>query len=378
VSAPSITIFVRHSAVCSNRLEEEFFKRCNCRKHLRWFHNGSQHRQSAKTRSWSQAEVERRKLEACFGEVGTPTIAPARTTIEQAIQTFIESKRNQGWASGVIKKYERELPRLEAFLTKRSKFFPSEIELRDLEAFRTTWEEWYPSSATRQNVQARLRGFLRYCLEARWIDRVPKLSSIKVNEVPTMPLSDDEYAKLLQQVATEFQDSGKASKVHALIQLMKHSGLAITDSIMLERGKIEHDAKCYRIVTSRQKTGVHVSVPIPDDVAKEILAVLNGNPRYVFWGTGNGKVQTAVTNWQHDLRKLFRATFGKKTDFTPHCLRDTFAVDLLRKGVPLEEVSKLLGHKSIKTTEESYAKWVQSRQNRLDDLVIGTWKEKLA
>jgi site-specific recombinase XerD len=54
-----------------------------------------------------------------------------------------------------------------------------------------------------------------------------------------------------------------------------------------------------------------------------------------------------------------------KTDFAPHCLRDTFAVDLLKKGVPLEEVSKLLGHKSIKTTEESYAKWVQARQDRL-------------
>lgn len=375
MAAPSITIFVRHSADCPSRLEGEFFKRCNCRKHLRRFHNGSQHRQSAKTRSWAQAEVERRKLEARFEEGVPLTVAPARVTIEQAIQTFIDSKRNQNFTDGVIKKYERELPRLQAFLSKRSKFFPSEIELRDLEAFRSTWEEWYPSSATRQNVQARLRGFLRYCLEARWIDRVPKLTAIKVNEVPTLPLSDEQYERLLQQVPKEFQDA-KASKVHALIQLMKHSGLAITDSIMLERNEIDKDAKCYRIVTSRQKTGVHVSVPIPDAVAKEILTVLNGNPRYVFWGTGNGKVQTAVTNWQHDLRKLFRGAFGKKTDFTPHCLRDTFAVDLLKKGVPMEEVSKLLGHKSIKTTEESYAKWVQARQNRLDDLVIGTWAEK--
>ena len=53
-------------------------------------------------------------------------------------------------------------------------------------------------------------------------------------------------------------------------------------------------------------------------------------------------------------------------------------MDLLKKGMPLEEVSKLVGHTSIKTTEESYAKWVQSRQNRPDDLVMGTWKEKLA
>ncbi len=34
-----------------------------------------------------------------------------------------------------------------------------------------------------------------------------------------------------------------------------------------------------------------------------------------------------------------------------HRLRATFAVDLLQKGVPLEHVSKLLGHKSVTTTE---------------------------
>jgi site-specific recombinase XerD len=56
-------------------------------------------------------------------------------------------------------------------------------------------------------------------------------------------------------------------------------------------------------------------------------------------------------------------------------LRDTFGVDLLEKGVPLEEVSKLLGHESIKTTERSYAKWVKGRQDPLNSLVTATWKK---
>jgi len=378
VAAPSITIFVRHSAGCSNRLEGEFFKRCNCRKHLRWFHNGSQHRQSAKTRSWAQADVERRKLEARFTEGNSePTVAVSdRKTLEQAIQLFISSKRNQGIDTGVVKKYERELGRLLKFMTGRSKLFPADIQLHDLEEFRSGWDTDYPSSATRQNVQARLRGFFRYCYEAQWIERVPRLSSIQVDEPPTMPLSDKEYDKLLEKLPNEFE-STKANKVRALVQLMRHSGLAIRDAVTLEKDEIQRDTKkkIYRIVTNRQKTGTHVSVPIPDEVAKEILAVLNGNPRYVFWNSGTGKEQSVVTNWQHDLRKLFRGTFGQKTDFTPHCLRDTFAVSLLQKGVPLEEVSKLLGHESIKTTEKSYAKWIQARQDRLDSLVIGTWEK---
>jgi site-specific recombinase XerD len=60
-----------------------------------------------------------------------------------------------------------------------------------------------------------------------------------------------------------------------------------------------------------------------------------------------------------------------------HRLRDTFAVDLLSKGVPMEEVSKLLGHDSIKTTEKSYSAWAKIRQDRLNKLVIGTWVKAL-
>ena len=37
--------------------------------------------------------------------------------------------------------------------------------------------------------------------------------------------------------------------------------------------------------------------------------------------------------------------------------------------MPLEEVSRLLGHKSIKTTEKYYAPWVQARQRRLDSIL---------
>jgi len=377
---PTVTIFVRHSAACT-RKGDEFYKNCRCPKHLRWSYGGKQFRRSAKTRTWSIAEQRRRKIEAQH-EAADPTkpidevtiAAQSRPDIARAVELFISSKRSQGLEGGVLKKYERELGRFVEFMGKRARFFPHEITLEALTEFRADWTTLYPSSTTRAKVQERLRGFLRYCYESRLIDRVPVLSPIKVDEPPTLPLSDKQYEKLLEVIPTEFP-SPKSVRVRALIRLMRFSGLAIRDVVTLTRTELQRDSKhgLHRIVTSRQKTGTHVSVPIPPDVAEEVIAAmkLNESKNHIFWNTGTGKPQTAVTNWQHDLRQVFRA--AKQPNGHPHQLRDTFAVNLLQNGVPLEEVSKLLGHESIKTTEKFYAKWVKPRQDRLDALVVGTW-----
>ncbi|HWO32446.1 MAG TPA: PEP-CTERM sorting domain-containing protein [Candidatus Acidoferrum sp.] len=126
---------------------------------------------------------------------------------------------------------------------------------------------------------------------------------------------------------------GKAPSVRALVQLMRWSGLAIRDAATLRRDEIVFDKakRLHRNITSRQKAGSHVSVPIPKPVAKELLGVLNGNPIYVFW-TGQGTETTCVSHWLEDFRKLFRAAgIVARGNMLSHRLRDTFAVDLLEK-----------------------------------------------
>jgi integrase/recombinase XerD len=370
---PSIQIFTRHSEDCPYR-GDEAHKKCKCPKHLRWSHGGRQHRQSAKTRSWSAAEEVRRSVEDKFRSgSGQPVriATEAKKTLADAIRLYIQHKKNEGIKHKAAKSYESQLGRLEQFMSQRQIYFPADMRKEDLIEFQAAWDT-YKSTQTRARATTRLRGFLNFAHESGWIDKVPKLSRVKIDEPPTLPLSTEEYQKLLDTIPSTFKPE-KAARVRTLVQLMRYSGLAIRDAVTLERRELVWDEvrKLYRVTTKRTKTGTDVSVIIPPAVSAELLAVHNDHPDYFFWNTGKGKESSAVTNWSHDLRTLFRAAGFPEGH--SHQLRDSFAVALLEKGVPIEEVSKLLGHESIKTTEKHYAPWVQSRQDRLDSLVTATF-----
>ena len=49
-------------------------------------------------------------------------------------------------------------------------------------------------------------------------------------------------------------------------------------------------------------------------------------------------------------------------------------MELLKNSVPMEEVSILLGHSSVRITEKQHASWVQARQEILKAHVAKTWQ----
>jgi integrase/recombinase XerD len=199
-----------------------------------------------------------------------------------------------------------------------------------------------------------------------------------------MPLKADEYKRLLEVIPSIVRRRDPviwATRVRALFQLMRWSGLAIMDALTLRRDELIHDEArgIYRVITQRTKTGTDVTVPIPPDVAQELLSVQNDNDDLLLLvGRGIEKEHHRQLGKRFIVPAFEAAQIECDGHMRSHRLRDTFAVDLLEKGIPLEEVSKLLGHESIRTTERHYAKWVKGRQDRLDTLVTGTWAEPAA
>src|ERR1700733_12901281 len=92
--------------------------------------------------------------------------------------------------------------------------------------------------------------------------------------------------------------------------------------------------------------------------------------RYFFW-TGNSTMHTLNGIWQRNLQSLFRLA-EIKNGFA-HRFRDTFSVELLLAGVPIEQVSILLGHSNIKVTQQHYNPWVRDRQLQLEADLQRAW-----
>ena len=99
------------------------------------------------------------------------------------------------------------------------------------------------------------------------------------------------------------------------------------------------------IMTQRQKTSVETNVLLLD-IPKAIIAKYGGKIYR------NGKLFPMLTNQKTNAYlKEIADICGIKKNLTFHLARHTFATMSLSKGVPMESVSKMLGHTNIRTTQ---------------------------
>ena len=239
--------------------------------------------------------------------------------------------------------------------------YASEYGLTDLASFdqakmRAWRESWDCKPGTQRLRLRQLRAFFTHAVDAGWVSTSPvnKLKAPKTPDQPTMPLSMDEVFSLVTATA----ESNKP-KERALILLMRYAGLSIRDAVMLRQDAID----AHRILKLRRaKSGELVMVPLNSIAMDALERIAQPNHEYYFW-TGTSLPVTTAKYWRGRLQLV--ASRAGVHDFKPHRLRDTFAVELLLAGVSMENVSTLLGHSSVSTTERYYAPWDVSRRDRL-------------
>lgn len=257
--------------------------------------------------------------------------------------------------------------------------FLDQLTPPELTKFRAQWGN---GSATTRRKHERLAAFFWFCVRMEWVERNPALllKRVKVESNPTDYFTQAEFDALVDATYAYGNWLGghdyehRRDRIRALVLLMRWSGLAIKDAVTLERARIDQDGNLFLY---RAKTGVPVYVPLPPFLHVLLRSLPSQNPRYFFW-SGSGDPETCKRCWTRALARLFKVAELKRLDGSikrchSHMFRDTFAVELLLSGVPIDQVSLLLGHSSVKVTERHYAPFVKARQEQLAQSARKAW-----
>jgi len=227
------------------------------------------------------------------------------------------------------------------------------------------------SPATRRKELINIKMFFRFCVAQKWITENPA-AEVKLPEADyavTMPYTPDEVTRLIRAADTIGTRDAEQTRyirqrARALVYTLLYSGLRVSDVAKLKRSALDPTT---RHLTLRQmKTRVPLKVELHPDAVQALLGLPAQSPEYFFW-TGKGGLRRCAQNMWRSIQRL--GAIAKVEDAHPHRFRDTFAVELLSRGVDIRTVQLLLGHRSVKTTEQHYAHFVAAHQRLLDNAV---------
>ena len=308
----------------------------------------------------------------------------AGTPVGDACDAFMADAEAQRLSESSLKKYrvllinqhgpeerKRFSPSLLQFCAEAGLQFTTQITLPELTRFRAQWKDGPISGGKKLE---RLRAVGRFFVDRGWWSEnlALKLKRPKVKDAPTMPYTRDEMSALLAACGQYTDWHGHAGqenacRLRAFILFARYSALRIGDAASCAVDRLSGN----RLFLYTQKTGVPVYVPLPPFVVEALEACPRISERYWFW-TGVGSKETLAGNWRRTFRRLCKIA-GVQGGH-PHRFRDTQAVELLLDGMPIERVSVLLGHSSVKITERHYAPWVEARQAQLEADLVRAWR----
>ena len=258
------------------------------------------------------------------------------------------------YAPGTLERYKTSLSHTIEFL--QWKYKVSDIEINKIDhAFVTDYEFWLRSVRNCANNTAvkyikNFNKIIKICLANDWLDKNPFVNyKSKVKEVERVYLSEEE----IQNIINKDLKTERLSLVRDIFLFSCFTGLAYIDVKNLTKSHISIGIDGEKwIFTHRQKTESASKIPILP-LTQMIIDKYEDNPQSV----NQEKLLPILSNQKMNAYlKEIATVCNIEKELTFHIARHTFATTVtLTNGVPIESVSKMLGHKNLRTTQH-YAK----------------------
>lgn len=275
------------------------------------------------------------------------------------------------YARGTLQRFEVTLNHIQNFLSWKNN--DDDIALIKIDhAFITDFEFYLRSVKDCSNNTAvkyvrNFRKIINICLNNDWLEKNPfSKYEGKVFEVDKEFLTEEEIQKIYSK---KFMNK-RLEQVRDIFIFCCFTGLAYIDVQQLRKDHlgIGIDGNKW-IFKNRQKTDTRSKIPLLP-VAEELVRKYAEHPKCL----NEDRILPVLSNQKmNSYLKEIGDVCGIQKEITFHMARHSFATSItLTNGVPIESVSKMLGHKSLRTTQH-YAKIVDKRVS--DDMAI--LKQKL-
>jgi integrase len=366
-----LKIYRRHNQSCSvhtlkmGAKDRRYYLDCQC---PLWITGPGVPRTSLETTDLKVAEAKRQRLIADAGDAAVLGIR-----IRDAIDKFMAA-RKISIGDDTAYQYRLLLDRLADYCSSRGAGQMSELTVDLLEDFKI---HGLPDimDTTRKVAVVKLKTFLREALRREWIAKplAEQVSRYEATHEEKEPYTDTEVSCILAgALKVPHGGRGKYAKYpetfRLLLELMLETGMRVSDAVRFDPRLLRKGDSLwvYAFTQQKRKRGSRMrttEVFLTDRLKSAIAACQWLSPEFPFWFASTKRLP------QH-VRGLMKR-IGRDCEIAecrPHRLRDTFAVRALLRGVAIGDVSKLLGHSSVRTTEEFYAKWNTARANRLEGI----------
>src|SRR4030042_6499005 len=230
------------------------------------------------------------------------------------------------------------------FYEKSGKGNIEKVERVDLEGFIEHEQDRGLRISTVRTRLACIIAFLHFLMEQDVISGSPLRRSIKLKLPDVLPraMNPADVRKLLS-VVDDIRD-------RALILLLLRTGMRIGEALGLRLNDLDlQDRKIH--LFQGEKNSMGRVVYLSDDVLLALKLWLwrrDPNKEFVFYGHGNQPICYS-TGRSRFVKYIQKAGLEQK-GYTVHCLRHTFASELLNAGMRLECLQPLLGHQDIEVT----------------------------
>lgn len=278
---------------------------------------------------------------------------------QELINSFVYAKRIEGCSEKTLKYYRTTIEAMTEAINKGVRH----IQTDDLRAYLTEYQEKHGSSrVTIDNIRRILSSFFSWLEDE---DHILKSPVRRIHKVKTATNIKETYT---DEELEKMRDNCEELRDLAIIDMLASTGMRIGEMVLLNKADINfNERECVvfgkgdkeRVVYFDARTKIHlqnyIDSRIDDDPA---LFVTLRAPH----------TRIKISGIESRLREMGKALEIEKV--YPHKFRRTLATMAIDKGMPIEQLQQLLGHKRIDTTLQ-YAMVKQSNVKQAHRKYIG-------